>query len=122
MLTSDYMAVDRGNVGRLSYPVEPIYLISNFEQQAMARYHDEHKQDVEKREKTSHTLSREFWKGQLHGSGVGRTPIHATHMRPRCSVIPGGMLSYLQALEPTISWNAGTDSVLTQPRNTIFIW
>lgn len=55
----------------------------------MARYHDEHKMPPSKRVKTSHTLSREFWKGQLHGSGLGRNPIHATHMRPRCSVIPG---------------------------------
>lgn len=57
----------------------------------MARYHDEHEQLPEEREKTNRTLSREFWKGQLHGGGLGRKPIHATHMRSRCSVIPGGM-------------------------------
>lgn len=72
-------------------PIYDISLMPHAGQQAMARYHGEHRQNVEKRVKTSQTLSREFWKGQLHGSGLGRTPIHATHMRPRCSVIPGGM-------------------------------
>ncbi|KAL2277074.1 hypothetical protein FJTKL_00213 [Diaporthe vaccinii] len=57
---------------------------------AMARYHNEDGEGiVENRVKTNKTLSREFWKGQLHGSGPGRNPIHATHMRSRCSIIPG---------------------------------
>lgn len=69
--------------------LEVLYLIFHLEQTAMARYHDEHR--PEERVKTNRTLSREFWKGQLHGSGLGRNPVHATHMRSRCSVIPGGM-------------------------------
>lgn len=56
----------------------------------MARYHGEHEKAPEERVKSKKTLSREFWKGQLHGSGLGRKPIHATHMRSRCSVIPRG--------------------------------
>lgn len=63
----------------------------------MARYHDEHEEIPEKRVKTNKTLSRQFWKGQLHGSGLGRHPIHATHMRSRCSIIPGGMYTVLSA-------------------------
>lgn len=31
-------------------------------------------------------LRREFWRGQVHGGSKG--PVHARHMRPRCSVIP----------------------------------
>lgn len=82
-------------------PVNATYLMSSCEQQAMARYHDEDDQDANRRVKTSHTLSRQFWKGQLHGSGLGRTPIHATHMRPRCSVIPGGTWTfYKQLVDP----------------------
>jgi hypothetical protein len=76
----------------LNVCLKKVSLTLHFIQQAMARYHDEHgEKDRNKRVKTNHTLSREFWKGQLHGSGLGRNPIHATHMRPRCSVIPGGM-------------------------------
>lgn len=54
-------------------------------------------------------LAREYWKGQMHGSGPtdrmtsiqGGTPIldarrggpvHARHMRSKCSLIPRGML------------------------------
>ncbi|KAJ0114784.1 hypothetical protein J7T55_004525 [Diaporthe amygdali] len=66
-----------------------IHLPANHMGQAMSRYHCEHEKDTDKRVKTNQTLSREFWKGQLHGSGLGRNPIHATHMRSRCSVIPG---------------------------------
>lgn len=81
-----------------SGPLESINLIFDFGQHAMARYHNEDGEDiVENRVKTNKTLSREFWKGQLHGSGPGRNPIHATHMRSRCSIIPGGMCSTLKA-------------------------
>ncbi|KAG6356053.1 hypothetical protein INS49_015438 [Diaporthe citri] len=62
-------------------------------EKAMARYHEEDRDIPEKRVKTNKTLSRQFWKGQLHGSGLGRNPIHATHMRSRCSVIPGEIQS-----------------------------
>lgn len=51
--------------------------------------------------RTGNVLSRGFWGGQMYGSGergiathvVGheqKPPIHARHMRPRCSMIPRG--------------------------------
>lgn len=106
--------------GQDGFSVETIYLTTDSEQQAMARYHDEHEKDPNERVKTSQTLSREFWKGQLHGSGLGRTPIHATHMRPRCSVIPGGMWPP-QVAKPIILWETEMYNILTESRNTITI-
>jgi hypothetical protein len=74
----------------------------------MARYYDENtgehsdtKSPSKISSKAERVLSREFWRGQLHGGGgvggVGVTgPVHARHMRSRCSLIPLGMiLSYL---------------------------
>ncbi|KAI9150693.1 hypothetical protein HJFPF1_10469 [Paramyrothecium foliicola] len=61
--------------------------------QAMARYYgvchvepDDHK-PISNMSDCERVLSREFWRGQMHGSG-GRAPVHARHMRSRCSVIP----------------------------------
>lgn len=61
-------------------------------EQAMARYHNEDKLASEKRKRTNKTLSRENWRGQLHGSGLGKSPVHSRHMRSRCSTIPQGKL------------------------------
>jgi len=41
---------------------------------------------VEEMRRYEKLLRREFWRGQVHGGSEG--PIHARHMRPRCSVIP----------------------------------
>jgi len=41
---------------------------------------------VEKMQNYEKLLRREFWRGQVHGGNEG--PVHARHMRPRCSVIP----------------------------------
>lgn len=60
------------------------------EQQAMARVYKEEKLNATERTGVNQTLSREYWKGQLHGNGLGRTTAHARHMRPRCSIIPRG--------------------------------
>jgi len=61
----------------------------------MARYYDEgsgNHSDTEmsrkKLSKAEKLLSREYWRGQLQG---GSGPVHARHMRPRCSLIPMGM-------------------------------
>jgi hypothetical protein len=69
-------------------------------QQAMARFydepdivHDDYKQQS-KMTRAERLLCREFWRGQLHGSG-SKAPVHARHMRSRCSVIPRGKLRYL---------------------------
>jgi hypothetical protein len=72
-------------------------------QEAMARYYDEdsgNHSDTQvhskKSSKAEKLLSREYWRGQLHG-GAGVTgnsiagPVHARHMRSRCSLIPLGM-------------------------------
>lgn len=37
---------------------------------------------------TNQTLSPELWRGQLYGSSLENCPIHARHMRSRCSSIP----------------------------------
>jgi len=68
------------------------------EQRAMARYYGEQDGDhddskpAKKMSKAEKLLSREFWRGQLHGGGGGNSPVHAMHMRSRCSVIPEGMV------------------------------
>lgn len=71
----------------------------------MARYYDEdtgNHSDTVTSSKTSSkaekVLSREYWRGQLHGGGgVGGVgiggPVHARHMRSRCSLIPLGKLT-----------------------------
>jgi hypothetical protein len=68
----------------------------------MARYyyeesgnHSDTKVSSKSSSKSEKVLSREFWRGQLHGGGgvggggVGG-PVHARHMRSRCSLIPVG--------------------------------
>ncbi|KUJ13404.1 uncharacterized protein LY89DRAFT_721425 [Mollisia scopiformis] len=69
-------------------------------EEAMARYYNEdagNHSDTQMPSKRSSNaeklLSREYWRGQLHGGGgVGGTgpagPVHARHMRSRCSLIP----------------------------------
>ena len=64
----------------------------------MARYHNETELKPDEREKANRTLSREFWRGQLHGNGLGKSPIHARHMRSRCSSIPLGRVYRNSAL------------------------
>jgi hypothetical protein len=62
----------------------------------MARYYDEEVGDHNERKNSSKMskaeklLNREFWRGQLHGGDTGNGPVHARHMRSRCSVIPMG--------------------------------
>jgi hypothetical protein len=72
-------------------------------QEAMARYYDEdsgNHSDTQlpskKSSRAEKLLSREYWRGQLHGgAGVAGNsiagPVHARHMRSRCSLIPLGM-------------------------------
>ncbi|KAK0619465.1 hypothetical protein B0T14DRAFT_208799 [Immersiella caudata] len=62
-------------------------------EKAMARFysehdiiHDDYKQQP-KMTRAERLLCREFWRGQLHGSG-SKAPVHARHMRSRCSVVP----------------------------------
>lgn len=63
-------------------------------QQAIARYYGEHLEpNPVKRRMTNQTLAREFWRGQVHGAGLDKHPIHARHMRARCLSIPLGMES-----------------------------
>ncbi|KAK7974435.1 hypothetical protein PG989_016283 [Apiospora arundinis] len=86
-------------------------------QKAIARYYNEkpeplddrHRTYSRKEKKTEKLLSREFWRGQMHGSSAydsnpgsqlgnapystedwakSRGPIHARHMRSRCALIP----------------------------------
>jgi hypothetical protein len=69
----------------------------------MARYYDEEsgnhsdtRTPNNMSSKAEKVLSREFWRGQLHGGGgvgggVSNGPVHARHMRSRCSLIPIGM-------------------------------
>lgn len=47
--------------------------------------------------KSGTLLRREFWRGQLHGGRPGKGPVHARHMRSRCSLVPLGM-KFLAAL------------------------
>jgi hypothetical protein len=63
----------------------------------MARYyneevgdHDDFKASKEMT-KAEKLLSREFWRGQLHGGGSAKGPVHARHMRSRCSIVPLGL-------------------------------
>ena len=61
-------------------------------QEAMALYYDEirgkpdDKRTLGGTKRYEKLLRREFWRGQVHGGSKG--PVHARHMRPRCSVIP----------------------------------
>jgi hypothetical protein len=69
----------------------------------MARYYNEdsgNHSDTQvpskKSSKAEKLLSREYWRGQLHGgAGIAGNsiagPVHARHMRSRCSLIPLGM-------------------------------
>lgn len=60
-------------------------------QQAIARYHGEDLEpDTRKRKMTNQTLAREFWRGQVHGAGLDKHPIHARHLRTRCLSIDLG--------------------------------
>ncbi|KAK6857195.1 hypothetical protein PG995_007382 [Apiospora arundinis] len=88
-------------------------------EKAIARYYNEkpeplddrHRTYSRKEKKTEKLLSREFWRGQMHGSSAydsnpgsqlgnapystedwakSRGPIHARHMRSRCALIPRG--------------------------------
>lgn len=68
----------------------------------MARYYNENtgnhsdtQMPSKQSSKAEKLLSREYWRGQLHGGGgVGGNgpagPVHARHMRSRCSLIPLG--------------------------------
>lgn len=81
----------------------PIDKLTLCYQEAMARYYDEdsgnHSDTQVPSKKSSRAeklLSREYWRGQLHGgAGVAGNsiagPVHARHMRSRCSLIPLGM-------------------------------
>ncbi|KAK0653060.1 hypothetical protein B0T16DRAFT_455371 [Cercophora newfieldiana] len=79
-------------------------------EQAMARFydepdivHDDYKQQS-KMTRAERLLCREFWRGQLHGSG-GKAPVHARHMRSRCSMVPrdssSGMMVQEVANQPS---------------------
>ncbi|KAH7309885.1 hypothetical protein B0I35DRAFT_440765 [Stachybotrys elegans] len=67
-------------------------------EKAVARYYGEDDiipDELKRRSKMNNSekiLCREFWRGQMHGQAqrVGvSSPVHARHMRARCSVIPG---------------------------------
>ncbi|KAK0105805.1 hypothetical protein ONS95_004322 [Cadophora gregata] len=64
-------------------------------EKAMARYYGEkdgdHHNDskpTKEMSKAEKLLSREFWRGQLHGGSGGNGPVHARYMRSRCSIVP----------------------------------
>ncbi|KAF8849052.1 hypothetical protein BDZ45DRAFT_753177 [Acephala macrosclerotiorum] len=69
-------------------------------EEAMARYygedsgnHSDTQMPSKKSSQAEKLLSREYWRGQLHGgAGVAGNsiagPVHARHMRSRCSLIP----------------------------------
>ncbi|UKZ47530.1 hypothetical protein TrVGV298_001750 [Trichoderma virens] len=48
---------------------------------------DEDDQTMEATDFKSQLLSREYWRGQLHGAGIGKDLIHLRYMRPRCAHI-----------------------------------
>ncbi|EHK22490.1 uncharacterized protein TRIVIDRAFT_60656 [Trichoderma virens Gv29-8] len=50
---------------------------------------DEDDQTMEATDFKSQLLSREYWRGQLHGAGIGKDLIHLRYMRPRCAHISG---------------------------------
>lgn len=86
-------------------------LSANMYQEAIATYydankadetsHDENKPEIEEvedknkqaeeRPKLTRLLSRENWRGQLVGGGVGRDLVHMRHMRHRCAQIAGAL-------------------------------
>ncbi|PVH86274.1 hypothetical protein DL98DRAFT_11413 [Cadophora sp. DSE1049] len=64
-------------------------------EKAMARYYGEQDGDhhddskpTKEMSKAEKLLSREFWRGQLHGGSGGNGPVHARYMRSRCSIVP----------------------------------
>lgn len=60
-------------------------------QRAIARFYEEDEEpDESKRKMTNQTLAREFWRGQVHGAGLDKHPIHARHLRTRCLSISLG--------------------------------
>ncbi|KAH7390185.1 hypothetical protein BKA64DRAFT_116535 [Cadophora sp. MPI-SDFR-AT-0126] len=82
-------------------------------EKAMARYYGEkdgnHHNDskpTKEMSKAEKLLSREFWRGQLHGGSGGSGPVHARYMRSRCSIVPEDASSGAyeqQAIDPRSS-------------------
>ncbi|KAL7947725.1 hypothetical protein V8C42DRAFT_315409 [Trichoderma barbatum] len=57
-------------------------------EKAINKYYDVNKDDQEDYdEEENQVLSFEYWRGQLHGSGIGKGLFHLRHMRPRCAHI-----------------------------------
>ncbi|KAL6795082.1 hypothetical protein J3E68DRAFT_450227 [Trichoderma sp. SZMC 28012] len=53
---------------------------------AITRYYEVNKIPTEDPEENENQLlSFEHWRGQLHGSGIGKDLFHLRHMRPRCA-------------------------------------
>ncbi|KAK0763974.1 hypothetical protein N5P37_003367 [Trichoderma harzianum] len=53
---------------------------------AITRYYDVNRIPTEDPEENENQLlSFEHWRGQLHGSGIGKDLFHLRHMRPRCA-------------------------------------
>lgn len=79
----------------------------------MARYYGEkdgdHHDDTKpanEMSKAEKLLSREFWRGQLHGGSGGNGPVHARYMRSRCSIVPEGMLAaVILKYDFSYTWN-----------------
>ncbi|KAH8803024.1 hypothetical protein F5884DRAFT_888135 [Xylogone sp. PMI_703] len=86
-------------------------------EQAMARYYNEDPADHDDRKplhqmsKAERLLCREFWRGQLHGSSTGKGPVHARHMRSRCSLVPvdTGSAAYTQKNMESVKPSTSTE-------------
>ncbi|KAI1080443.1 hypothetical protein F5B20DRAFT_580109 [Whalleya microplaca] len=117
MLVSNILKSDEGNILAEKCPpncFRYFHFPSNnmtWIEQAIARYYNEKPIGLEdgtrlskgNKTNTEKLLAREFWRGQMHGTGGRKQsnhhqskgkqtspPIHARHMRPKCSIIPRG--------------------------------
>ncbi|KAL6830087.1 hypothetical protein V8C40DRAFT_286055 [Trichoderma camerunense] len=74
---------DKGSIKYFHFPANHMEWI----EMAIKKYYEvnRHLTEEEPEENENQLLSFEHWRGQLHGSGIGRDLFHLRHMRPRCA-------------------------------------
>lgn len=117
-----------GHLRYFHFPTNNMHWI----EKAMTRYYNEPDGDhndlnvrpSDEKSKAEKLLSREFWRGQVHGLGGGargKGPIHGRHMRSRCSIIPEDSKSgtYTQQVPESPQSSDPTDLTLSASQGTV---
>ncbi|KAJ4865084.1 corA-like mg2+ transporter protein domain-containing protein [Trichoderma breve] len=77
---------------------------------AITRYYEVNRTPTEEdpEENENQLLSFEHWRGQLHGSGIGKDLFHLRHMRPRCAHVSDhtdhNVPSHISLFLPYLHW------------------